>query len=168
MGKKNVVVILTDQHRSHALAARGFQFDYMASNFPICMLARSALLSGQYTQRCTGNLNTHHLLDKWHINPEPRLVGFDSWCYPLAYHRYYQQAFFEDDTAYVVDESAPFFEADKVEAFLNGYEREEPFFLFCNISLPHMPVRQIPEEYEHLYDLDQVELRKNVRSGGEE
>lgn len=222
MSKKNLVVILTDQLRSQALgcygnreiqtphidalSAGGFQFDHMVSNCPICMPARSALLSGQYARRCTGNLNNHHLIDgkgrwyfpdppervrtqlpgktlpellkdagyrnhligKWHVHPEPRLLGFDSWCYPLAYHRYYQQCFFENDTAYVVDEFAPFYEARKVKEFISEYDREEPFFLFYNISLPHMPVGQIPGEYEHVYDPKQTELRQNVRSGGEE
>lgn len=222
VSRRNVIVVLTDQLRSHALgcygnrqiktpnidtlSAEGFQFDHMVSNCPICMPARSALLSGQYARRCTGNLNNHHLLDengqwyfpdppervrtqliertlpellkeagyynhligKWHVHPEPRLVGFDSWCYPLAYHRYYQQCFFDNDTAYIVDEFAPFFEANKVRAFLTEYDRKEPFFLFYNISLPHMPVGQIPNEYENLYDPDTIELRRNVRSGGAE
>lgn len=218
MDKKNIVVILTDQLRAQSvgcygnqeiqtpnidqLAGKGFRFDQMISNCPVCMPARSALLSGQYTRRCTGNLNNHHLLDKkggwffpdppervrtqlldktlpeylkeagytnkligkWHVHPEPRLLGFDSWCYPMVYHRYYQQGYFEGNTAYIVDDFAPFFEAEKVRDFLTTHDKEKPFFLFYNISLPHMPLGQIPEDFEELYDPKTIGLRKNVKS----
>jgi arylsulfatase A-like enzyme len=218
MDKKNIVIILADQLRAQSLgcygnqdvgtpnidqlARDGFRFDQMISNCPVCMPARSALLSGQYTRRCTGNLNNHHLIDKngqwffpdppervrtqlldktlpeylkeagytnkligkWHVHPEPRLLGFDSWCYPMVYHRYYQQGFFEGSTAYIIDDFAPFFEAEKVNDFLTSHDKETPFFLFYNISLPHMPLGQIPEHYEELYDPESIKLRKNVTS----
>ena len=171
------------------------------------MPARSALLSSQYTRRCTGNLNNDHrfneaghwyfpdppartrsqlldktlpeylkeagyynkLIGKWHIHPEPSLLGFDSWCHPLAYHRYFQQTYFEDDTAFVVDDFAPFFESQRVAEFLASRQQqkaecaEQPFFLYYNISLPHGPMGQIPDEYLQRYDPATVQLRENVR-----
>ena len=215
---KNIVVVLTDQLRSQSLgcygnqeiqtphidrmAEKGFRFDQMVSNCPVCMPTRSALLSGQYTRRCTGNLNNHHQLDtkgewffpdppdrirnqlldktlpeylkdagytnkligKWHVHPEPRLLGFDSWCYPMVYHRYYQQGYFEGNTAYIVDDFAPFFEAEKVKEFLTNHDKSKPFFLYYNISLPHMPLGQIPEEFENFYNPETIKLRQNVTS----
>ncbi len=214
----NVMIILTDQLRAQALgcygneqvmtphidalAAESLRFEQAISNCPVCMPARSALLSGQYARRCTGNLNNHHLVDeagnwyitdppehtrtqlplkclpehlkgmgyanaligKWHIHPEPRLLGFDSWCYPLVYHRYYHQGYFENDTAYVVDEFAPFFEVNKFAGFLDRHATDKPFFCYYNISLPHMPLSQMPDAYRGLYNPDQLALRPNVRS----
>ncbi len=107
---------------------------------------------------------TNKLIGKWHVHPEPRLLGFDSWCYPMVYHRYYQQGYFESNTAYIIDDFAPFFEAEKVRDFLTTHDKEKPFFLFYNISLPHMPLGQIPENYEELYDPETIDLRENVTS----
>ncbi|MFW6213702.1 MAG: sulfatase-like hydrolase/transferase [Spirochaetota bacterium] len=213
--RENIIVIVSDQLRIHALDDReirtphidrlrgeSFEFHTAVSNCPICMPARSALLSGQYTRRCTGNLNNHHkfdregqwyfpdpperrrtqlldktlpeylseagyynkLIGKWHIHPEPRLLGFDSWCYPLAYHRYYQQGYFEDDTAYIADEFAPELEARKMREFISGYEDERPFFLYYNLSFPHMPLGNLPEPHRSMYDPAKLTLRENVRS----
>lgn len=221
MTKPNILLILTDQLRAHALGCYGntqiktpnidalagesLRFDQAVTNCPVCMPARSALLAGQYTRRCTGALNNHHLIDekgmwyipdppekersqlvdkvlpeylkdlgyynkligKWHIHPEPRLLGFDSWCYPLMYHRYYHQCFFDDDKGYVVDEFTPFFEVDKFKEFLTKRKGPDPFFCFYNISLPHMPLSQMPDKYKGLYDADSLTLRPNVESGGE-
>ena len=213
--RENIVLILSDQLRIHAiddpdtrtphidqLRQESFEFHTAVTNCPICMPARSALMSGQYTRRCTGNLNNHHKIDKggqwyfpdppertrtqlldktlpeylsengyynkligkWHIHPEPRLLGFDSWCFPLAYHRYYHQCYFEDDTAYVVDEFAPDLESRKMKEFVSGYQDDRPFFLYYNLSFPHMPLGNLPEPYLSMYDPEEVTLRENVRS----
>ena len=39
-----------------ALAASGVRFEYGISNAPVCMAARSLLLSGQHNRRCTGGV----------------------------------------------------------------------------------------------------------------
>jgi len=75
MGKDrrpNVVVCLCDQMRAHevgcyggqaatphidALAAAGVRFEHAASSNPVCMPARSCLLSGQYSRTCMGYLS---------------------------------------------------------------------------------------------------------------
>ena len=44
-----------------ALAASGIRFDLGISNAPVCMAARSCLLSGQYNRTCTGGVyNVHY------------------------------------------------------------------------------------------------------------
>lgn len=40
-----------------ALANQGVRFETAVSNFPVCMAARSALLSGQYNRTCTGGVS---------------------------------------------------------------------------------------------------------------
>jgi choline-sulfatase len=42
------------------LAAEGVRFETAVTNCPVCMPARSALLSGQYARTCTGGLNNAH------------------------------------------------------------------------------------------------------------
>lgn len=67
---KNIVLCTCDQLRAFevgcygnnvirtpnidALAARGVRFETAITPYPVCMAARSALLSGQYPRRCTG------------------------------------------------------------------------------------------------------------------
>ena len=38
------------------LAAEGVRFETAVSNYPVCMAARSVLLSGQYNRTCTGGI----------------------------------------------------------------------------------------------------------------
>lgn len=38
------------------LAAEGLRFETAVTNYPVCMAARSVLLSGQYNRRCTGGV----------------------------------------------------------------------------------------------------------------
>ncbi len=75
MDRPNVIVCLCDQLRAFEvgcygnevirtphidqLAAEGVRFDLAISNNPVCMPARSALLTGQYSRTCMGFLNNH-------------------------------------------------------------------------------------------------------------
>ena len=38
------------------LAAEGVRFETAVTNFPVCMAARSVMLSGQYNRTCTGGV----------------------------------------------------------------------------------------------------------------
>ena len=123
----NLLVILCDQMRAmdvgcygndviktphiDALAARGLRCQRAVSNNPVCVPARSILMSGQYGRTCTGSRHNHapyepinrqrrrllqptwpevmqqagyrtQLIGKWHIDPAPDLVGFDHWVSP--------------------------------------------------------------------------------------
>ena len=71
--KKNIIVCLCDQLRASevgcygndiiqtpnmdALAASGMRFQYGVTNDPLCMPARSTVVSGEYARTCSGQLN---------------------------------------------------------------------------------------------------------------
>ena len=75
LDKPNVVVVLCDQLRAFEvgcygnevirtphidrLAAEGVRFTHAVSNNPVCMPARSCLLSGQYSRTCQGFLGNY-------------------------------------------------------------------------------------------------------------
>jgi choline-sulfatase len=70
--KPNIILCTSDQLRAFALgcygndfvrtpnldrlAADGVRFETAVTNFPVCMAARSVLLSGQYNRSCTGGI----------------------------------------------------------------------------------------------------------------
>jgi choline-sulfatase len=187
-----------------ALAERGTRFEVAVTNEPVCMAARSMLISGQYARTCTGQLGNagwpggtrfgdagfpqwptgdrvgfpdrtlpeclqdagYHTraIGKWHIEAWPDRIGFDRYLIPAHHHAHEAQWFIEDGSrpfsapGYSVE-----FEAERVRGFLR--ERaggEEPFFLYYNLSPPHMPLDEAPDRYKNLYSRDQVVTRPNV------
>lgn len=110
------------------------------------------------------------LVGKWHIKPAPRQLGFDWSLYPLTHHRHTGQTFIEE-TATERRESDPpgfsiDFEADAVRDYLSGKrggrDADKPFFLFYNISPPHMPLGDMPDKYLTMFAPEDVPLRPNV------
>lgn len=215
MDRPNVIVCLCDQLRAFEvgcygnevirtphidqLAAEGVRFDLAISNNPVCMPARSALLTGQYSRTCMGFLNNHSnagdlpeypaerrdglpdptiaevfkaqgyetsLFGKWHVQPAPHLVGFDYALFPRVHHRHTGQVFVENSgLGDVIDGFSIDFEAERVSDYL-GQERDAPFFMYYNISPPHMPLADAPEKYLRMYDPDEVPLRPNTLVNG--
>ncbi len=176
-----------------AFAAQGVRFETACTNNPVCTPARSILLSGQYSRTCAGALgncgepeaqrnifpNTTiaeafkaagyrtGLIGKWHMRPHPRTVGFDSAFFPHHSHRYTGQTYFENDgKSRVIDGFAPEAEADELSRFLKA-DSGKPFFLYYNISQPHMPVGDMPERYTLMYSPADVSLRQNVFVDGD-
>jgi len=176
------------------LAEKGVRFETASTNNPLCSPARSMLLTGQYSRTCTGTTtNTDHtppllerkqlcdttlpeafkksgydtaLIGKWHIQPDPGIVGFDYTLYPHHRHRNTGQTYFENSgDGFVVDEFAPDYEIEQVEKYI-GEHKEKEFFLFYNISPPHMPLDDAPEKYKQMYDRDKILLRENVWQDG--
>ena len=174
------------------LAERGVRFDIACSNNPVCTPGRSVLLSGQYSRTCMGSLvNVGEpvperiqltdptladsfkaagydtaLIGKWHIGPTPQAIGFDFAVYPYHAHRYTHQLFHR---SYGEDITVEGFGADYETEELGKYiseHRESPFFMYYNISQPHMPVDDIPEQYKTMYDRNTVPLRPNVYEDG--
>ena len=147
------------------LAARGIRFATAVTNNPVCMPARACMLSGQFSRTCMGELGNVggdppvaervHLKDptlpeelraagyrtgligKWHLEPSPRIVGFDHAVYPLAIHRYRGQALFsmEMSSARRWRNSVLNMNCANSTAFFRGTQNQ-PFFLYYNISLP--------------------------------
>ncbi|MCE5257852.1 MAG: sulfatase-like hydrolase/transferase [Chloroflexi bacterium] len=188
-----------------ALAAGGVRFETTVTNFPVCMAARSVLISGQYNRTCTGGVGNvafasrpgdfnmpeypergrPHLPDptlpeilrnagyhtrvigKWHIHSWPHEVGFDDYLIPRVHHCHSSQSFTHNGGpefvpgGYSVD-----FEASEAASFLASRRRaEQPFFLYYNISPPHCPLADAPEQYLRMYDPREIPLRPNVDTG---
>lgn len=179
------------------LAVGGVRFEQAFSNNPVCTPSRSSLLSGQYGRTCTGEIGNvaddpptpvrrrlvdptlpealrgagyqTALIGKWHIDPSPMSVGFDYSLHPLTIHRYAQQTFLENDKRWFdVGPYAPDFEGQQVRRYI-GENRDRPFFLFYNISLPHEPIgaAEMPPQYAGMFDPAQVPLRPNVYKDGQ-
>ena len=216
--KPNVVVIMCDQLRAFEvgcygnpvirtpnidrLAAEGVRFEHAVSNNPVCMPARSCLLSGQYSRTCQGFLGNYSaqladgtstlpeypederrflldptlpeqlkavgyettLIGKWHVQPAPPRVGFDYSLYPRVHHRHSGQTFVENTgPGELIEGFSVDYEAQAVGDYLESVAGDgKPFFLYYNISPPHMPLDDAPEEYLHMYSPEQMPVRDNV------
>jgi arylsulfatase A-like enzyme len=175
-----------------ALAAAGMRCEMMFSNNPVCTPARSCLLSGQYARTCTGMLGNVHedppngrrvrmldptlpevlqqagyktaLIGKWHVDPQPQLVGFGTAVYPKTAHKHYGQTYFNEKLdACRIEEFGPWYERELVRDFLARRD-QQPFFLHYNISPPHQPIgpEHIPPQYHGMFDPQALTLRGNV------
>ncbi len=170
------------------LASEGVRFEIACSNQPSCTAARSILLTGQYARTCAGTLlNCEEpvprrdrlpsptlaetfkaagyrtaLIGKWHVHPQPELAGFDHVYYPYYSHRYTGQTYFrESRRAEQVKGYGADSEAAEARRWL-AQRGSEPFFLFYNISQPHMPLWDMPERFKNMYTPDDAVLRHNV------
>ncbi len=184
------------------LARQGLRLEHAVSNCPVCMPARSVVLSGQYARTCCGSPTNRcnefinggasmpeypragrpHLRDrtlpeqlraagyhtaaigKWHIDSWPEDVGFDHYVIPRVHHCHSGQLFTENGglefspPGYSVD-----YEAQRVAEYLRERaQSNQPFFLYYNISPPHMPVGDMPARYREMYDPRTVKLRPNA------
>lgn len=174
------------------LALHGIRFEYACSSNPLCSPARSSLVSGQYSRSCMGMLGNVDepkdkreqfpnatlpellqnigyetvLVGKWHIDYQPQLLGFNRTIYPKVSHKNVSQTYFnEQRKSYVVDGFAPDYEVKVTENFLKE-KHEKPFFLFHNLSLPHMPYADVSEEYRMRYSPHAVHIRPNAQVNG--
>jgi choline-sulfatase len=208
--RPNILIILTDQLRTQAvgaygndlvrtpnidrLAREGVCFEHGITNNPVCVPARSILLSGQYGRTCTGSLHNdapiwplnpsrQRLLDptlpevlqrngydtavigKWHIDPAPDLIGFDHSVLPISFGSH---PWFSEDGGPLFDVYlfAQDYELHRFKEYVSQ-ERDQPFFLYYNIYSPHMPLLDVPLTYQRMYDPDQIDLSPNVRSESE-
>ena len=177
------------------LARDGVRFQTSVTNNPVCTPARSILLSGQYNRTCTGSLANdadtppssertrlcdptlpeafhdagYHtgLVGKWHMHPHPLTVGFDEAFFPRHNHRYTGQTYLRDwSDEFPVAGYTPDIEIGEVARFVSA-QRDQPFFLYYNISQPHMPLCDAPARYREMYDHNTVPLRENVWQAGE-
>lgn len=213
----NIILITSDQLRPYELgcyggdvatpnidrlAARGAVWETAITNFPVCMPARSAMMSGQMNRTATGGkTNVSHggrkgdfampeypypgrphlkdptlpellrdagyatsVIGKWHIHSWPQDIGFDHYLIPRVHHAHSAQTYTRDGGpefspgGYSVE-----FEAGEAGTFLIDNARsEKPFFLYYNISPPHCPVADMPEEFLKLYDPAWITLRENT------
>lgn len=172
------------------LAAMGVRFEHACTTNPVCTPARSSLISGQYGRSCIGMLgccgdpadkrvkfpdttlpellsigeNGYHtcLSGKWHIEPNPLLLGFDQACYPLVAHANVGQTYFDGKGNCWLEEGyCPDAELAYSCDFIRT-ARQNPFFLYHNFALPHMPFYDMPAKYRDKFTADDVQLRDNV------
>jgi len=207
--KPNVVIVFSDQFRSFALgcqgnkfvhtpnidrlAREGFRFELGITNSPVCVPARSNLMSGEYARSCVGSrINEIQgelgrddrakfpdatiaqefkkigyktaIIGKWHIDAKPSHLGFDE---SVVVTDIFSKAGFikNEKDKYKV----PIFSADheitKVKEFFKD-NKSEPFLLYYNITSPHMPLLDIPYKYSRMYEPAKVPLRENVWKNG--
>lgn len=175
------------------LASKGVRFENAFTPNPLCSPARSCMISGQYSRTCAGQLNNVRepvevrdkfpnptiaellketgyntkLVGKWHIGPKPQLLGFDEVNYPKVNHLNTDQDYYDTNgNHYIVKGYVPEYELKVTTDFLKQ-EHKKPFFLFHNISLPHMPFFDVPERYKGLYSPDKVIMRPNTIKNNE-
>ncbi|MFA7123022.1 MAG: sulfatase-like hydrolase/transferase [Candidatus Delongbacteria bacterium] len=153
---------------------------------PCCTPARSCILSGQYSRTCNGTLfncgepkperqnfpdqilpeilkqNGYEtsIIGKWHIKTCPGSVGFDEAVIPKVSHLNTNQQYKTKNKSFTVQGYAPNYELSLAREYIER-RRDDPFFLYYNISLPHMPYFDVPKEYQHRYEPESVDLRKN-------
>lgn len=103
-------------------------------------------------------------IGKWHIHSWPHDIGFDDYVIPRVHHCHTGQSYTRNGgpefthEGYSVD-----FEVGQVSRFLNDRRgKDEPFFLYYNISPPHCPLADAPERYLRMYHPDDVPIRPNV------
>ena len=194
------------------LAAEGVRFETAVSNCPICVPARTVVLSGQHARTSLGSTSNpvlrfrsddsldpregwlfeayappervafpdptlpellrdagHHTraIGKWHVDAWPHHLGFERYCIPRAHHAHTAQLFTDDGgPEFSPPGFSPDFERDCVSAFLREPEtRERPWFLYYNVSPPHMPLADMPERYLTMVDPESVEPRGNIPDG---
>jgi len=209
--KPNVIVVFTDQLRSQALgcygngivrtpnidkfASEGYQFDLAISNNPVCVPARSSLLSGQHARTCVGSRKNEtpgllgsenrikfpdktiaeafkeqgyktFQIGKWHVDCKPSLLGFDE---SLVVDQIFTKASFSKNEGeiYKVPGFSSDYELKNVKDVIENHDSEEPFFIYYNIVSPHMPLLDVPYKYIKMYDPDQMLLRDNVWKNGQ-
>jgi choline-sulfatase len=202
--KPNVVIINVDQLRAFTigcygdpivqtphidrLASGGLRFEHGISNNPVCVPARSILLSGQYSRTCTGALGNaawrvqdktrRRLRDKtiaeafqelgyrtgaigkWHMDPDPHVVGFETSCLSRGIGH---KAALQENGGEI--EARIGFQEDHLIVRAREFLRQNqgrPFFLYYNILPPHMPLFDIPFQYNRMYDRNAVPMRTNV------
>ena len=106
------------------------------------------------------------LTGKWHIGVHPRLLGFNQAIYPKVYHLNSNQLYYDiNGNNWIQEGYCPPFEIEKSSEFIRR-ERNCPFFLFHNISLPHMPYFDVPARYREKYRPEEMILRPNVWKDG--
>ncbi len=174
------------------LAAGGVRFEHAVTPNPLCTPARACLLSGQYSRTCTGMLGNvgdpeerrrhfpdatlperlqaagyeTRLVGKWHVGPNPRLLGFDDTVYPTVHHRNCDQTYFDGLGGHWTQSGyCPDFEVARSCEFLRA-RHDRPFFLFHNLCLPHMPYFDVPDRHRRRYARGSLPLRPNTLRDG--
>lgn len=143
------------------IANEGMRFDHCYVTNSICTPSRAAILTGTHNHinRVT-TLDTHldnrmpnvakHLqrggyqtaiVGKWHLGHGPAHdpTGFDYWSVVPGQGNYYDPEFLEADGQRVESGYVTDITTDKALAWLEGRDRDRPFFLMLHHKAPHRP-----------------------------
>ena len=210
--KPNVIIVFCDQLRSFELgcyghptiqtpnidrlASQGVRFELGVSNCPVCVPARSILLSGQHARTCVGSRLNEMDGSQKHFGRDDR-KKFPDATMPevfrqMGYHtaqvgkwhvdtRPRRMGFDESLVTCDIFAKGKFARNEgkvfPVMDFSPDYEIKEvmkfleqphdkPFFMYYNIISPHMPLLDVPYKYSMLYRPEDVHLRGNVWKDG--
>lgn len=115
------------------------------------------------------------VIGKLHLPSDPFLIGFDYSVHPVEPQEKYYGLTYRENWR----ERSPLSIDNAEETFIEGYvfdflsskvgeyitaHKDEPFFLYYPISLPHMPIGpgNMPDRYVNMYNPGEVLLRPNV------
>ena len=173
-----------------ALAETGIRFDKAFTPNPVCTPARSSIITGQYGRSCIGTVGNAAdptndrivfpnktiaellkdegyetaLTGKWHMHVSPERLGFDDCVYPKFNHLNKNQDYNINGEKRVVEGNAYEFELETTRKFIQK-KHGRPFFLYHNISMPHMPYFDMDDEFKYRYKSGEMPLRPNVEPG---
>ena len=79
-------------------------------------------------------------------------------------HDYNHSAYYAGDSAEkrLWDGYDVFAQTTDAEAYIRQHDDEKPFLLVLSWGPPHNPYETAPDEYQAMYDADEIELRPNV------
>lgn len=117
-------------------------------------------------------------IGKWHLNghavdedafsardqpvPKSRRQGFDYWKAREVTHAYNNSFYFDENNQKQFWQGYDAFsQTDSAISYIRRM-KENPFLLFLSWGPPHDPYFTAPEEYQEMYDADQLQLRDNV------
>jgi len=106
-------------------------------------------------------------IGKWHTEAWPDAIGFDRYVIPAHHHANTAQWFIKDGgPVYSPDGFGLDHELDEADAWLRDRGDDgRPFFLYHNLSPPHMPLLDAPQAYLEMYRDEDVVVRDNVPDG---
>ena len=101
--------------------------------------------------------------------PGPKRQGFEFWHAYNAYDQHLSPHYWEDGAEMLeFDIWSPRHEVDVAMEFIESRDPGKPFLIMVSMNPPHPPATQVPEEYQSLYDENDILLnRKNVSLTGE-
>lgn len=170
------------------LARRGTAFTHcfnMGSLNPaVCMPSRAMLLSGRTLFHVPVQLTgvktwPQHLreqgyaaygIGKWHNGPASHAAAFNEGAavffggmsdhFKLPIFDFAADGKYPKERQKAGDKHSSELFADEAIRFLEGYKRDQPFFLYCAFWAPHDP-RTAPAEYARLYDPAKLKLPRS-------
>lgn len=105
------------------------------------------------------------VIGKWHIDTRPTLLGFDESVVPTADYHTKSWVSHNEKESKRVPGFTPDYELGCVRDYIEN-AGADPFFLFYNITPPHMPINDVPYKYSHKYGHESVSLRDNTLVDG--